>query len=104
MEGEIMARIKKVAVTGLLAFGLVASAAGLASADIVEETPDEGGIWRWGTTTSTTQSHYHNNSVCHGATASGETIVRDEAAAGSWARANAKRASTNNEAFYSAEC
>ncbi|MBE3000717.1 hypothetical protein IDM40_18740 [Nocardiopsis sp. HNM0947] len=42
--------------------------------------------------------------ACHGATASGETVVRDEADAGYWARANAKRATMNNESFYSAEC
>lgn len=99
-----MSRIKKATITGILTFGLMASGAGIASASITEETPYEGGTWRWGTTPATTQSHYHHDDVCHGATAVGETIVREEAGPGNWARANAKRATSNNEAYYSVEC
>lgn len=98
-----MSRVKKATVTGFLTVGLVVSGAGLASAALHDDTVG-GGTWRWGTTSSTAQSHYHHPNNCHTATVGGKTVVKKEAEAGDWARANAARRDSGNEAFWNNEC
>jgi hypothetical protein len=90
---------KRILVTTALIAGIAAGSAGAAHASgPLKET------WNRGVTgvpgAGTSYSHYYHPSVCHGATAVGKTTVRTaNIGGGHWAKATAKRALGNNQAY-----
>ncbi|RKS10276.1 lactococcin 972 family bacteriocin [Nocardiopsis sp. Huas11] len=93
--------IRRAACTALLAGGLVAGAAGTASA-VVEYVG--GGVWDHGIVNSRVYSNYYHSSICHGSTAVGTTTVRATAGAGATSYASAPKAWTNNQTYYRTSC
>lgn len=90
-----------VATTGL-AIGLTFSAATFAIAD---SEYIGGGQWTHGISDSgTVYSNYYHGSSCHGSTAVGTYVDRDQDDAGYTSRASAPEAWTNNQAYWRNTC
>lgn len=94
-----MNAFKRVSTATLITVGIAAGTVGVAAAATVG-----GGTWNHGVTLTTSYSHYHHPSNCHGATAVGTRVVRVSAPAGQWAKANAPRALGNNQAYWRNSC
>ncbi|RKS10277.1 lactococcin 972 family bacteriocin [Nocardiopsis sp. Huas11] len=100
-----MNSLKRVSVAVLLASGLAVGTAGVAAATT---SYVGGGTWQHGVTglpgAGTTYSNYHHGSVCHGATAVGQTTKRVSAGAGAWANTSVPRAIGNNQSYWRTSC
>lgn len=94
MKRSIRRRIAGAAAASILTF----SGAGVAGATIVSI---DGGIWDYGSSSSTVWSHYFHNGVRHGSTADGK-FRSDSGCVNKnvWSRATAPRKTWGNESYY----